>query len=64
MQSGFNFEKLGFFKRTMLNLVKKSVSKKENKTEQDLFMEKALAHSFDNSDQKFIQPLVAHITSK
>lgn len=64
MQSGFCFEKLGFFKRTMLHLVKKSVSKKENKTEQDLFMEEALSHSFDNSDPKYIQPLVAHITGK
>lgn len=64
MPSGFCFEKLGFFKRTMLHLVKKSVSKKENKTEQDLFMEEALSHSFDNSDPKYIQPLVAHITGK
>lgn len=58
MEGGFEFEKLGFFKRNMLKMVKKSVEKKENKTEQDLFMIKALGTSFDHSDKKFIDPLV------
>ncbi len=39
-------------------MVKKSVLKKENKTEQDLFMARALGTSFDHSDETFIQPLV------
>lgn len=58
MEGGFAFEKLGFIKRMMLNMVKKAVSKKENKTEQDLYMEKVLGTSFDHSDKKYIQPLI------
>lgn len=58
MEGGFAFDKLGFMKKMMLNMVKKAVTKKENKTEQDLFMEKALGNSFDHSNKKYIQPLV------
>ncbi len=62
MEGGFQFEKLGFMKRMMLNMVKKSVAKKENKTEQDIYMEKVLGTSFDNSNPKYIQPLIKSIT--
>lgn len=61
MEGGFQFEKLGFFKKKMLNMVKKSVAKKENKTEQDIYMEKVLGTSFDNSDKKFIEPLIKYV---
>ena len=58
MEGGFHFEQLGFMKKTMLKMVKKSVEKKENKTEQDLFMVKVLGTSFDHSDIHNIDPLV------
>ena len=58
MEGGFQFDKLGFFQKKMLNIVKKSAAKKENKTEQDIYMEKVLGTSFDNSDKKFIEPLI------
>lgn len=61
MQSGFAFERLGFVKKMMLRMAKKMVAKKENKTEQDLFMEKALEHSFDSSDRSFTKPLIQYV---
>ena len=61
MEGGFHFEKLNFFIRLMLKQMKKSVAKKENKTEQDLYMEKVLGTTFDNSDIKYIAPLVQYV---
>lgn len=61
MEGGFAFEKLGFVKKMMLNMVKKAVAKKKDKTEQDIYMEKVLGTSFDHSDQKYIQPLVKFV---
>lgn len=61
MEGGFHFEKLNFFVRTMLKAMKKSVAKKKNKTETDLYMEKNLGTSFDNSDIKNIEPLVKYV---
>lgn len=58
LEGGFRQEQLGVVKRMMLKMVKKSVLKKENKTEQDLFMARALGTSFDHSDETFILPLV------
>ena len=64
MEGGFQFDKLGFFQKKMLNIVKKSVAKKENKTEQDIYMEKVLGTSFDNSDKKFIEPLIKCVSNQ
>lgn len=61
MEAGFRFEQLGFFKKMMLKMVKKSVAKKENKTEQDQYMEKVLGTSFDNSNKTNINPLVEYV---
>lgn len=58
MEGGFHFEKLNFLTRIMLKVMKKSIAKKENKSETDLFMEKNLGTSFDKSNIKSIIPLV------
>lgn len=60
MEGGIDQKKLGFFKRGMLKMVSKSIAKKENKTEQDQYMEKALTSSFDLTDQKKAAPLVEY----
>lgn len=60
MPGGFKFDQLNFFVRFMLKKMKKSVAKKENKTEQDRYMEKVLGTNFDISDRKYIEPLVAY----
>lgn len=62
-EGGFKFDELGFFKKLILNILKKSVAKKENKTEQDKYMEKMLGTSFDHSEQKSIYSLVEKVMS-
>ena len=61
MEGGFHFEKLNFFTQMMLKMLKKSIAKKENKTEQDIYMEKILGTSFDHSDKKYIASLVDYV---
>lgn len=57
-EGGFHFEKLGFFKKAILKMLKKSLLKKENKTPTDEFMAKYLCTSFDHSSKDKILPLV------
>ncbi len=58
LQGGFRPEKLGFMKRLMLSMVKKAVAKKQDKTEQDLFMEQALSKSNDYTNASNIKPVI------
>ncbi|SFR88628.1 flavodoxin domain-containing protein [Anaeromicropila populeti] len=64
MPGGFRFEKLNFLIRMMLKSMKKSIAKKENKTETDVFMEKHLGTSFDHSDKKYIEPLIQYVNEE
>ena len=60
-QSGLNFEKMKFFPKALLNMMKNSLAKKENKTEEEKEMLKAFEHSCDSSSEKFIAPLVEYV---
>lgn len=61
MEGGIAFEKMKFFPKMILKTMGKSIAKKENKTEQEQEMEKIFSGSFDNSDIKNIQPLLAFV---
>lgn len=58
LEGGFDFEKMSFFPKMMLKIMRKSIAKKEEKTEQDREMEQLLSGSFDNSDKAKIEPFV------
>ncbi|WP_167957459.1 flavodoxin domain-containing protein [Anaerosporobacter faecicola] len=58
MVGGFQFNKLNFLIRGMLNTMKKSTAKKENKNAEETFMVEHLGTNFDNSDKKYTQELV------
>ena len=60
-ESGINYEKMGFMKRSMLKMVRKNIMKKPNKTESDKFMEKALEKSYDNTNKEAINGLVESV---
>lgn len=60
LEGGINYEKLGFVKRSMLNMVRKSIAKKVDKSEEDKIMENALSASFDHTSQEMIEELVAY----
>lgn len=61
VEGGFRFDKLNFMTRTILKMLKKSIAKKTDKTEQDIYMEKILGTSFDHSDVRYIASLVAYV---
>lgn len=60
MEGGFQFEKLGFAKKTILKMLKKAVAKKENPNRQEAFMAQALGTSFDHSGREQILPLIEY----
>jgi menaquinone-dependent protoporphyrinogen IX oxidase len=64
MEGGFHFEKLGFIKKSILKMIKKSISKKENKTEQDLYMQEILGTSFDYSNINNTKELVVFMKQR
>lgn len=37
-EGGYNPQKVGFLKKMMMNMIKKSIEKKEEKTEEDIYM--------------------------
>ena len=61
-EGGFRYDKLNFFHRAMLGMVKKMIAKQPEKDEQAIFMAKVLGTSFDNASAACVQPLVQHIT--
>ena len=61
LEGGLDYKKLGFIKKFILNMVKKSIVKKENKTEQDLHMIKTLGSSVDHTKAENIKPLVSFV---
>lgn len=58
LEGGFDFEKMSFFPKMMLKMMRKSIAKKEEKTQQDIEMEQLLSGSFDNSDKRKIEPFI------
>ena len=57
-EGGFDFENMKFFPKLMIKMLRKSIAKKTEKTEQDKEMEKVLAGSFDHTDKAKIEPFV------
>lgn len=60
-EGGLHFDQLNFLTKAMLKMVKKSIVKKENKTEQDIYMEKTLGTNVDHSDRSYIEPLLDYL---
>lgn len=56
-EGGYAPEKLGFVKKMMVKMISKSVEKKENKTEEDLFMLSQM-NGKDCTNPAAIEPLV------
>ena len=56
-EGGYRPEKVNFIMRTMMKMLKKSIEKKPEKTEEDLYIIKTF-HGADNAKKEAIQPLV------
>ncbi len=57
-EGGINYETMGFLSKSMLKMMCKSLAKKQNRTEDETNMMKALASSTDHSDRAYISPLI------
>lgn len=60
-EGGYNPKKLGFLKKMMMNMIKKSIEKKEEKTPEDLHMLKTFEGA-DNTNRDYIKPLVQYVS--
>lgn len=60
-EGGYNPQKLGFMKKMMVNMVRKSIEKKADKTADDLHMLETFKGA-DNTNRNAIEDLVAYCT--
>lgn len=61
MQSGLNYEKMGFFDRILMKAFSKMLSKKEDKTSEEAGTQLAITGSHDISSKKYIEPLIQYV---
>lgn len=62
-EGGYDPKKVGFIKKMMMNMIKKSVEKKEEKTEDDLHMLETFK-GMDNTNKESIKPLINYVLGK
>ena len=58
---GLNYEKMGWGSKTMLKMFVKMLSNKKDITEKELAQVQLLSKSYDISDKKYIEPIIAEI---
>jgi len=62
-ESGINYDNMGFFSKTLLKGMCKSLQGKKNRTEEETGMMNALSSSSDHCNKAYIAPLVANVNS-
>lgn len=62
-EGGYRPEKVNFIMRTMMKMLKKSIEKKADKTEEDLYIIKTF-NGADNAKKEAIKPLVEYCTKQ
>lgn len=61
---GFNYEKMSKGSKTLMKVFVKTLKAKKNKTEEDELMIKTVSRSYDISDIKYIEPIVAYLENE
>lgn len=61
MQSGLNYEKMNPMEKLMMKVFRSMLAKKKDKTADEKVMESMIAHSYDETDPKSIEPLVEYV---
>ena len=59
---GLSYEKMSGFSRFMLKMFAKAIASKKGATEDDKKTAEMISHSYDISDKKYIEPIVAEIS--
>ena len=62
LEGGYNPQKLGFFKKLLMKIIKKSLENKVEKTKDDIHVLEAFS-GVDNSDKASIKPLIERCSS-
>ena len=60
---GFNYERMSAPSKLMMKLFIKSLNAKKEKTEEEQVMIKMISSSYDISDKKYIEPILAYLFS-
>ena len=60
-QSGINYEKMGFFNKTIMNTYSKVLEFKNNKSDIEDGTSKAISKSYDHSSSEYIKPLIDYL---
>ncbi len=58
---GLNYEKMSGFSRFMMKMYAKALASKKDASENDREQAKMIANSYDISDKKYIEPIIAEI---
>lgn len=61
MQSGLCYEKMGFADKTIMKMLYKMLSSKQDKTGTESGALNVISNSYDISDKKYIEPLISYI---
>lgn len=61
---GFNYEKMSITSKLMMKMFIKTLKAKKDKTEEDEVMIKMISSSYDISDIKYIEPILASLNEK
>ena len=59
-EGGYNPKKVGFIKKMMMNMIKKSIQKKVDKTAEDIHMLETFKGA-DNTKKEYIKPLIDYV---
>ena len=62
-EGGYDPKKVGCIKKMMMNMIKKSVEKKEEKTQDDIHMLETFK-GMDNTNKESIKPLINYVLGK
>ena len=60
---GLNYDKMGFGSKLTMKMLLRILSSKKDATKDDMRMVKMLSHSYDISDKKYANPIVAELRS-
>lgn len=63
-QGGLSFDELGFISRNVLKRIGSMLSKKKDKTQDDILMAEMLKQSADYTDQEYMKPLIYAVKEK
>lgn len=62
-EGGLDYENMGFMGRSMIKMMRKTVLKKKDITEEEKWLMSRIEKSYDGTDREYIKPLVEYIKS-